>query len=318
LKKKINEDNKYNTKRTEPEEKMALALKEIKKSTINQVKKEQDKILKEVNISYTELNYAFNEAKKLKLEETKKRNLTKTEGKKLLKDVMQKLKIRKGNEKLQEIAQKLKNLEESKEDMVIERLAKIEYMFGAKLIETFANQDKDNLALLNKKIESLSDEDKNKLKGFIEGSNSELSSVFWKFEENQSKFKITEIQISPVNKDTPPSGANFKDQKELAKNILDYQIDKKIEAVVQDVSIANIQAENARVAEEAAKAAEAAAAKTKAEEVAAAAKAKDDAAAKAAAAAAAAPPPPPPPPAGGPPPAGAGGAGVAGGGVWGD
>ncbi len=165
-------------------------------------------------------------------------------------------------------------------------------MFGTKLIEKFANQDKDNLALLNKKIESLSDEDKNKLKKLLD---LELTTIIvWKFEENHDRLKITRgaIVIEPINKDGSQGGANFKDQKELAKNILDYQIDKKVEAVAQDVSDHNIQAEKARADAEAA----------------AAAKAKDDAAAKAAAAAkakddAAAPPPP------------AGGAGGAGGGV---
>ena len=239
LKEKINEANKDNTKRTEPEERMALALKEIKKSAINQVKKEQKEILKGVRVDINELTHEFNKA------------------------ILQKLKIEKANEKLQEIAGKLKNLQDSKEDMVIERLAKIDYMFGTKLIEKFANQDKDNLALLNKKIESLSDEYKDKLKNLLDLElrtlgNSNL--IVWKFEENQDKLKNIrgKIVIEPLNKDGSQGGTNFKDQKEQAKNILNYHIDKKIEAIAQEVYDANIQAENARVAEEAAKAAAAA------------------------------------------------------------
>ena len=306
LKEKINEANKYNTKRTEPEERMALALKEIKKSAINQVKKEQKEILKGVRVNINELTQELNKAKALKLQVTKQKNLTTKETKKLRKAIFQKLKIKKGNEKLQEIARKLKNLEESKEDMVIERLCKIDYMFGTKLIEKFANQDKDNLALLNKKIESLSDEHKDKLKKLLDLELTTLDSsnlIVWKFEENQDKLKIIrgKILIEPLNKDGSQGGTNFKDQKEQAKNILNYHIDKEIGTIAQGVSDANIQAENARVAEAAAKAV-------------AAAKAKDEAAAKAAAAAAP-PPPPPPPPAGGAGGVAGGGTGGAGGGA---
>ena len=319
LKKKINEDNKYNTKRTEPEEKMALALKEIKKSAINQVEKEQKEILKEVKVDISELTEALRIAKKQEFDRTKKTRWTPEEDTKLRNAEKQKLKIKKANEKLQEIAKKLKNIDDLKKgETVFERLAKIDYMFGNKLIEKFANKDegKDNLALLNKKIESLSNDDKNKLKQFLEFNLTTLSNdhenIAWQFEENQNKLiKIQPIVINSTHFDAP-SKANFKDQKELAKNILNDEIDKKIEAVAQDVSDLNIRVEKARVAE-------------------AAAKAKDEADAKvAAAAAAAAAPSPPPPPAGagagggavggaggagGPPPAGAGVSPPAGAGV---
>ena len=264
LKKKINEDNKYNTKRTEPEERMALALKEIKKSAINQVKKDLDEILK-IKLEEHELNIAKQNA-----QGRLPRNTEDPKYKEILESEIKRMKIVKGNVKLQEIAKKLKNLEDAKEgETVFERLAKIECMFGTKLIEEFTNQDKDNLALLNKKIESLSD--KEKLKDFLKHNLSTLSNdyemIAWKFEENKNKLTIRgEIVINPVHKDKPPIGANFKDQKDLAKNILNDEIDKKIESVVaQFVSGANIEAEKARVAEESAKAAAAIKAKADAD-----------------------------------------------------
>lgn len=143
-------------------------------------------------------------------------------------------------------------------------------MFGSKLIEKFANKDegKDNLALLNKKIESLSNDDKNKLKQFLEFNLTTLSNdhenIAWQFEENQNKLiKIQPIVINSTHFDAP-SKANFKDQKDLAKDILNDEIDKKIGTIAQEVSNASINAENARVAEAAATVA--AAAKAKAEE----------------------------------------------------
>ena len=222
LSKKIQEENKYNTKRTEPEERMALALKEIKNSAINDVKKDQNQILQDIKINNDELTNKFNIEKE-------KRRLTPKEKKELLKKAERDLKIEKGNEELQKIAQKLKNLEDIKEgETVFERLAKIDYMYGTKLIEIFAGV-KDNLVLLNTKIESLDKE--NKLKDFLNNNNMDLTTIFWQFEENQDKLKIREIVINQVNKGKVPSLAHFDDQKELSKNILNYEIDKKIDDI---------------------------------------------------------------------------------------
>jgi hypothetical protein len=286
LKEKINEANKYNTKRTEPEERMALALKEIKKSAINQVKKEQKEILK-ISLDDNELGRAEASAQIRSTQSTESK-----EYKKILEAEKKRIKIEKANVKLNENAQKLKKLEDLKGgETVFERLAKIDYSFDTDILKEFINSQ-DNRKLLNMKIESMQEDEKKKLINFIDLNSmngSRPKDIAWKIKENNSFFnKFQELDIVKQSKDNnlDEKKVHFKDQKDLAKDILNDEIGEKIGIIAQGVYNANIQAEDARVVEEAAKAA-------------AAVKAKAEADAKAAAAAAAAAAAPPPPPAGG-------------------
>ena len=67
------------------------------------------------------------------------------------KTIMQNQKLDNLKSRFEEIGNKLHNLDNSKEETVFERLAKIDYFYGTKLIL----ESKDNLGLgiLNKKIE---------------------------------------------------------------------------------------------------------------------------------------------------------------------
>ena len=193
LKEKIKEANKYNIQRTETEERMALALKELKKSAVGEVKKEMKKAKEEVNKDKTKTS---NE----KLDDLKSR--------------------------YNEIGNKLHNLDNSKEETVFERLAKIDYFYGTNLI----SESKDNL---NKKIESLSDEEKIKLedslknKLLIDQNKSAKIDHNWKFEVKKGNLWGESLEISP-DANNKSSNQFFDEQKNLAREIIDHEIDEKI------------------------------------------------------------------------------------------